>query len=79
EKFDRFYVGHSTDIDKRLAYHNSGKVKSTKAFAPWKVVYSEIFTNATDARSREKYFKSAAGRKFLKPIKDKVRVPRPND
>jgi len=32
---------------------------------PWKLVYKEEYDSIVDARKREKYFKSAAGRRFL--------------
>jgi putative endonuclease len=60
------YKGHCEDLDKRLIYHNSGKVKSTKAFIPWELVYFEEFETRIEAIQREKYFKTAAGRRFLK-------------
>ena len=56
------------DINRRLKEHNSGKSKFTKAFKPWKIIYSETTSNRKSARDREKYLKSAAGRKFIKKI-----------
>jgi putative endonuclease len=41
-----------------------GKVKSTKSFLPWRVIYTEVFINKQEVRKREKYLKSAAGRKW---------------
>ncbi len=79
DKFDRFYVGHTSNLDQRLNLHNSGKVKSTKAFHPWKIVYVESFNSSEEARQREIYFKTAAGRRFLKEIKISSRVPRLNE
>ena len=64
--FDRFYVGISDNTDVRLKYHNSGKVKSTKPFKPWRIVHIEEFENKQTAREREKYLKSAAGRRWRK-------------
>ena len=75
---DRFYCGHTENIDDRLKMHHSGKVSSTKAFKPWIVVYSENFEAREDAIARERYFKSGAGRRYLKEIKEGSRVPRPN-
>ncbi len=54
------------DTENRLKEHNSGKTVSTKAFIPWKIIYTENFETRAQARVREKYFKTAAGRKFLK-------------
>ena len=60
------YVGISKDHYRRLTEHNSGKNRYTKAFAPWIVFYTEEFENYSTARIREKYLKSAAGKRFLK-------------
>ncbi|UOB18483.1 GIY-YIG nuclease family protein [Abyssalbus ytuae] len=65
-KFARFYVGMSQDVKERLRQHNSGTVKSTKAFLPWVVCYQEVFETIEEARKREKYLKSAAGRRWRK-------------
>jgi putative endonuclease len=59
------YVGLSTNVDKRLKMHNSGKVKSTKGRRPLILIYQEKTCSLAEARKREKYLKSAAGRNFL--------------
>ncbi len=56
----------STDVKQRVNSHNSGKVKSTKAFIPWKLVHLEELKTRIEARTREKYLKSAAGRRWRK-------------
>ncbi len=71
---DRFYHGMAANLDTRLNQHNLGKVRSTKAFTPWSLVYSEEFKTLEEARERELFFKTSTGRKFLKPIKEKVRA-----
>lgn len=65
-KFERFYVGMTLNVEKRLNQHSSGKTKSTKAFAPWSLFYIEKFQSSQEARTREKYLKSAAGRRWRK-------------
>ncbi|MFA7420819.1 MAG: GIY-YIG nuclease family protein [Melioribacteraceae bacterium] len=54
---ERYYVGHSADTVKRMSEHNSGKVKSTKAFVPWKIVYTENFESKSEAFKREMQIK----------------------
>lgn len=66
--FDKTYVGLTKNIEKRLSEHNSGKSHFTKSFKPWILIYKEVCDNMTDARKREKYFKSASGRKFLRKL-----------
>lgn len=63
---NRFYKGHCGNLSKRLEEHNSGRTKSIKAFIPWSIVYYEKFSTRDEAIKREKYFKTAAGRKYLK-------------
>ena len=65
-KFDFYYKGHCQNIEERLVQHNSGMTSSIKKYAPFKVVYFEEFESREEAIKREKYFKSAAGRRFLK-------------
>ncbi len=50
------YVGMVKDIENRLREHNQGKNRYTKGHIPWKIIYTEIFPNWTEARVREKYF-----------------------
>jgi putative endonuclease len=56
-KVNRYYIGSTENIERRLSYHNSGKVKSTKAYKPWKIVYTERFETKSDALKREKQIK----------------------
>ena len=60
----RYYVGLTNDIERRLVEHNAGKMPSTKAYLPWIVVHIEKFETRLEARSREKFLKSAAGRRW---------------
>jgi putative endonuclease len=67
----KHYTGLSANVQKRLNMHNSGKVKSTKPRRPFVVVYKEKVGSLKEARKREKYFKTAAGRSFLNNILSK--------
>lgn len=61
-----FYKGHCENIEKRIVQHNSGMTKSISHKVPFELVYFEEFETRELAILREKYFKSAAGRKYLK-------------
>ena len=65
---DFFYKGHCQDLDKRLKQHNSGITVSIRPYIPFKIIYTEEFATEQEAIVREKYFKSSAGRRFLKKI-----------
>jgi len=62
------YKGHTDDLEKRLKQHNSGKSDYTSRKGSWKIVYYEEFITREEAIKREKYFKSAAGRRFIKKL-----------
>jgi len=66
EKDGNMYVGYTTDLRERLVLHNAGKVKSTRARRPFRLVYYEACLNQQDALRREKYLKTAYGKRYLK-------------
>ena len=65
---NKTYVGQTDNLGRRIAEHNRGKVRSTKAFAPWELLHMEEFEDRENALQREKYYKSSAGRKKIKEI-----------
>ena len=68
------YVGLTNNIKKRFAQHNKGENKSTKAYRPFVLVYTEIYQTRAEARAREKYLKSGIGKEFLKMTKNNAEV-----
>ena len=68
-KDGRYYYGSTSNIDKRIIHHNSGKVKSTKNRKPLKLHYKEIFDTKKEAENRERYFKTIDGYIWLKQNK----------
>ena len=65
-KDDQFYVGLTRDLRLRLQQHNKGLVRSTKKRAPFELVYWEGCLDESDAAQREKYLKSAWGKRYIK-------------
>ena len=60
------YIGITANLENRLAEHNSGEVKSTKAYKPLNLIYTETFINKMTARKREIHLKkNAKARKEL--------------
>jgi putative endonuclease len=60
------YVGHTSNLEKRVVEHNDGKSLSTKGKRPGRLVYKEKYATRSEAASRERYFKSVKGRLELK-------------
>jgi len=63
---NRLYVGFTNSFERRIKEHNDGKTRSTKAYRPWVVVFTEMVTCREEARKREKFLKSGCGKEFLK-------------
>jgi len=63
---NNFYTGFTANILRRLEEHNSGKVLSTKKRIPFELVYWEGCLSQADATIREKYLKTAWGKRYIK-------------
>lgn len=62
------YVGLTSDVFRRLNEHNSGKLKTTKPYRPFTLVYKKEFETRAEARVEEKRLKSGSGKEFLKSL-----------
>jgi putative endonuclease len=62
----KFYYGSTQNLEERLKTHNDGLVNYTSKYTPWVLVYFEEFETRSEAIKREKYFKTGAGRDFVK-------------
>ena len=66
----KFYKGHTNDLSRRIAEHNSSdkdlKKYTHKDPGPWTLVYSEEFNTRSEAMDREKFYKSGKGREYIK-------------
>jgi len=65
-KDKQFYVGYTDDLNNRLKAHSEGRVVSTRNRRPLKLVYYEACLNQQDATKREKYLKTAWGKRYIK-------------
>ena len=60
------YVGMTSNLEERIQRHNDGRERTTRAYRPFELIYSEEHPTREEARKREKYFKSGVGKEFLK-------------
>jgi putative endonuclease len=71
-KAKKFYIGQTSNLESRLARHNSilpsKKSSFTKTKGSWSILYKEIYNTRQAAKQREKQLKSYQGRKFIKNI-----------
>lgn len=66
-----YYTGWTTDVQRRLAQHNSGGVPSTQARRPFQLVYAEQASSMEEAKRRERTLKRNP--KMLRNFKKRMR------
>jgi len=66
----RFYVGHTDDLERRLAEHQSGAIRGfTSSYLPVSLVWSQEFTNRDEALAAERQIKGWSRAKILALIR----------
>ncbi|MBS3140223.1 GIY-YIG nuclease family protein [Candidatus Woesearchaeota archaeon] len=65
-KDNNLYIGCTSNINKRLSEHNNGRVKSTRNRKPLKLIFKEGYVDKYEAFKKERYYKTAKGKKELK-------------
>ena len=67
---ERRYIGHTSDLERRLREHNDkvvGRNRYTrKQRGTWRVIYKEEYATRAEAMKRERFLKSGQGRKWIK-------------
>jgi putative endonuclease len=69
-KDGNLYIGQTSDLNKRLRCHNSGRVKSTKRRAPFKLIYVDEFSTRGEAMKREKFLKHIKSKDFKRMLRN---------
>ena len=67
-KNGKYYIGSTRVPGDRLKAHNAGKIRSTKAFVPYKLIYKEVYSTYTEARKREFYIKNRKSREYIEGL-----------
>ena len=68
QKDHTFYIGFTSDVEKRLFYHNCGKSRYTSRKMPWVLVYTEMFATKSEAIKREKFLKKQRNKAFYEEL-----------
>ena len=65
------YVGMTKNLKDRYQRHNKGREKTTRPYIPFKLIFVEkVYGERSEARIREKYWKSGVGKEKLRLLKD---------
>jgi putative endonuclease len=73
-KDNKTYVGYTDNFERRFKQHNLGMSKSTKYRSPFKLLFKEDFQYSAEAKKREVWWKSGAGRRKLKEYFDQLQT-----
>ncbi|KKR31469.1 MAG: Excinuclease ABC subunit C [Candidatus Gottesmanbacteria bacterium GW2011_GWC2_39_8] len=64
----RYYIGSTSDFNRRIIEHQSGKSKYTKLIKPFKVVFRQEFASIIEARRIEYKLKKLKSRTIIEKI-----------
>ena len=68
EKFNKHYVGFTSNLLMRFQSHNEFGKDWTARYRPWKIIYTKEFEIKIQAMNYEKWLKTGAGRDFIKTL-----------
>jgi len=69
KKHDKFYIGQSNSLERRIFEHNFGLSNYTSKYdGTWEKVYSERFDDRKEALIRERFLKKQKSKKFYKKL-----------
>ena len=62
---DRYYVGHSEDVQRRIAEHN---IRKNLGANDWELKYTEQFATRAEAMKRETEIKNKKKRSYIEQL-----------
>jgi len=65
---DKYYVGHSENLNLRLQRHKEGSTRFTSQTDDWELMYYETFLTKSEAMKRENEIKKRKSRKYIEGI-----------
>ena len=76
---NKYYIGSTDSIERRLEEHNRGQTKSTKFRRPFKLIFTQKYSTLKEARYIEKKLKSFKNKKIIDRIvaEGSIKLKRP--
>ena len=65
---NKFYIGHTHDLNRRMNEHNNGINKSTKNGSPWELMFTREFDSRSSAMKFENTIKRMKSRKYIERL-----------
>ena len=64
----KYYVGQTENLERRLLYHNSGYSKSTKSGIPWELIHTEEYQDRATSMKRETEIKKKKSKIYIENL-----------
>ena len=68
KSIDKYYVGHTENLQSRILKHNGGSTRFTSQTHDWELKYFEIFSTKSEAMRREIEIKNRKSRKYIEKL-----------
>jgi putative endonuclease len=69
---DRYYIGSTIDLNRRLKQHRSGNTRTTRILKTYELAYTEEYVLEKEAREREKQIKAHKSKIYIKKLINRV-------
>ncbi len=67
-EIDKFYIGHTSNLEERLRKHNSNHKGFTGKVDDWSIVYTEKFQTKEEAYQRERDVKKWKSKRMIEKL-----------
>ena len=68
KSLDKYYIGHTADLEGRLKRHLSNHKGFTGRSSDWKIVYTEAYIEKAEAYNRERQIKAWKSRTKIQKL-----------
>ncbi len=69
KRIDKYYIGSTSNVKNRLAFHNSAQNKIwSRRGQPWEKVFEHEFESKKEALKAERFIKNQKSRKFIQKL-----------
>lgn len=60
-----YYIGVSSDLERRIVEHNRGQNASTRGRGLWRIIYTEAYPSSLEAQRRESEIKRKKRKSYI--------------
>ena len=72
QSLDQYYIGSSSDPERRVYFHNVGKSGGKRAFtkraSDWKIAWKKLYESREEALRAEKKIKQQKSRTYIEEV-----------